>query len=174
MAFNIGPKNLFIFSRKLDLLSWHIQDLSYFLNRHTRISRHPSPSFILFLCKNQAQLLPALSWAPPAGHLSSQPPAAARCVFSLLSCWCNSLPFLELADKLVIGDLKPAGHWSFLWWEKKMLEVVIAVGMRKGAGRSIWKPEGKVDEIGKFLCSLLQSGQGRTFYGVGPGEHKVC
>ncbi|KAK2500287.1 hypothetical protein MC885_017585 [Smutsia gigantea] len=43
-----------------------------------------------------------------------------------------SLPFLGLADKLVIGNLRPAGHWSFLWWEKRMLEVVIAVGMRKG------------------------------------------
>lgn len=69
-----------------------------------------------------------------------------------------------MADKLVIGDLRPAGHWSFLWWEKRMLEVVIAVGMRKGAGRSVRKPEGKGDEIGNFPFSLLQSGEERRTF----------
>lgn len=42
-----------------------------------------------------------------------------------------------------------------------MLEVVIALGMRIGTGRSVWKPEGKGDEIGRFPCSLLQGGQER-------------
>lgn len=79
----------------------------------------------------------------------------------------SPVPFLDLAKRLVIGDLRPAGQWGFLWWERRMLGVMIAIGMRnrhRGWQVSLklatkWLADEDLREFGR-IQGLMSSSQG--------------
>lgn len=129
MAFNIGQKKSFIFSRKLDLLSWHIQDPQQesWVSASFWIGTPASPgTLVLALYFSYAKLRPSYFQPCPEHHLQ---------VISLHSL--QQLPPVSFPCSPVDVTLSPSWTWQTSWSLETSSQLVIGVSC--GGKRKCWR-----------------------------------